>query len=399
MKPALHDPGLMPHDVDNTNTNGQIDMEHYFEDMDGHPGTASPDVIMSGIDEDNEIDEAPVARTVTFSPSRSASPPSPDVNLSERHNHGDHTIKLNMRGTNTPVSGPSLSSADSVSPGDNGLYGTSDDSPWISIGGGDLESHSPIEGTESTSDSVWNGTIDPTLLGGGSLAGSHPPSPSPSPPPSPLAVAVHPEVPPAETSPPPLRASPQPPLNNEPRRNLSRRIPRRRNLDGMVPIDDLDLSAESSQSDDSERNEDSQAKGDGHVSSRRLDNSASSRKPARSGLTVHTQRELVPTSSSRDNTESTSRRRTTVETIQTRPERPKPQTYPQTTELAFCHQCRNATLLDKMKCSTVRPDGTLCTLKFCVRCIENRYVNYLLCYVLTSFKFHALKVPGHHFRI
>ncbi|KAI0638750.1 hypothetical protein C8Q77DRAFT_1077361 [Trametes polyzona] len=42
-------------------------------------------------------------------------------------------------------------------------------------------------------------------------------------------------------------------------------------------------------------------------------------------------------------------------------------------EPTFCHQCRNKNTRDKMRCTTIRESGEHCGLRFCYRCIENRY--------------------------
>ncbi|KAH7908278.1 hypothetical protein BJ138DRAFT_1013111 [Hygrophoropsis aurantiaca] len=39
----------------------------------------------------------------------------------------------------------------------------------------------------------------------------------------------------------------------------------------------------------------------------------------------------------------------------------------------FCHQCRNKSDRDKMKCTSKRPDGYACGKLFCDRCVLNRY--------------------------
>ncbi|KAI0329137.1 hypothetical protein GY45DRAFT_1305377 [Cubamyces sp. BRFM 1775] len=38
-----------------------------------------------------------------------------------------------------------------------------------------------------------------------------------------------------------------------------------------------------------------------------------------------------------------------------------------------CHQCRNTTTREKMRCTAMRDNGTRCGLRFCERCITNRY--------------------------
>ncbi|TBU41536.1 hypothetical protein BD309DRAFT_992326 [Dichomitus squalens] len=42
-------------------------------------------------------------------------------------------------------------------------------------------------------------------------------------------------------------------------------------------------------------------------------------------------------------------------------------------EPTFCHQCRNKTLRDKMRCTSIRASGQRCGLRYCQRCIELRY--------------------------
>ncbi|KAM5536349.1 hypothetical protein V8D89_009947 [Ganoderma adspersum] len=39
----------------------------------------------------------------------------------------------------------------------------------------------------------------------------------------------------------------------------------------------------------------------------------------------------------------------------------------------FCHQCRNTSTREKMRCSTIRDSGDTCGLRYCSRCIERRY--------------------------
>ncbi|CAL1697120.1 unnamed protein product [Somion occarium] len=39
----------------------------------------------------------------------------------------------------------------------------------------------------------------------------------------------------------------------------------------------------------------------------------------------------------------------------------------------YCHQCRRKTQYNKMRCSAIREDGDICGLRFCERCIERRY--------------------------
>ncbi|PIL30018.1 hypothetical protein GSI_07930 [Ganoderma sinense ZZ0214-1] len=42
-------------------------------------------------------------------------------------------------------------------------------------------------------------------------------------------------------------------------------------------------------------------------------------------------------------------------------------------QATFCHQCRNTSMREKMRCSTIRASGDTCGLRYCSRCIELRY--------------------------
>ncbi|KAH9885618.1 hypothetical protein C8Q73DRAFT_717529 [Cubamyces lactineus] len=42
-------------------------------------------------------------------------------------------------------------------------------------------------------------------------------------------------------------------------------------------------------------------------------------------------------------------------------------------ELTYCHQCRNKNTYEKMRCTATRDSGEQCRLRFCERCINNRY--------------------------
>lgn len=48
---------------------------------------------------------------------------------------------------------------------------------------------------------------------------------------------------------------------------------------------------------------------------------------------------------------------------------------------SYCHQCRNNTYLEKMKCTTISDEGLVCGLRYCHRCIDTRSV-YELVYSL-----------------
>ncbi|KAI0770911.1 hypothetical protein BD413DRAFT_69690 [Trametes elegans] len=39
----------------------------------------------------------------------------------------------------------------------------------------------------------------------------------------------------------------------------------------------------------------------------------------------------------------------------------------------FCHQCRRKSKYEKMRCTTIRDTGEVCGLRFCERCVMNRY--------------------------
>ncbi|PCH32988.1 hypothetical protein WOLCODRAFT_134841 [Wolfiporia cocos MD-104 SS10] len=42
-------------------------------------------------------------------------------------------------------------------------------------------------------------------------------------------------------------------------------------------------------------------------------------------------------------------------------------------QLSFCHQCRNTSAREKMKCSVVKESGEPCGLRYCIRCVVKRY--------------------------
>jgi hypothetical protein len=48
--------------------------------------------------------------------------------------------------------------------------------------------------------------------------------------------------------------------------------------------------------------------------------------------------------------------------------------------VTWCHQCRRNTFHDKMKCTNLRPEGELCTQRFCIICVEKRYLTQLAQY-------------------
>ena len=41
-----------------------------------------------------------------------------------------------------------------------------------------------------------------------------------------------------------------------------------------------------------------------------------------------------------------------------------------------CHQCRQKTTKEKMRCRKLRPNSTICPFFYCKRCIDIRYVAY-----------------------
>lgn len=388
MNPPSSD-GLMniePREIDATSTDadaeGDVDMDYFLNDLENHSDIAVTENVPSDVvadDKDKEEQRAGLMSIPTILSSTHADPLSSlDIYSSEGHIHADHPnpSAMNSEDTVQPQADPFLSGPDQAANGDDALYSTANDytsSPWISGGEGDLQNHSPIDAmTESSTNGTWNGTIDPSLLGGGERV-SQPLTPSPSPPPARSAFFN------AEASSSHLPVKSHTSFDNAlpPRRHSSQRIARPRHLDNYVDIDDLDLSARS----DSEASFLGVSKRSESDSTYDSDASITVSKPTRATLAVRIPGGSTSTSA------STSRDASEVVPVSRgpapKPVVPKKSKKPLTKDtpgVTWCHQCRRNTFHDKMKCTNLRPEGELCTQRFCIICVEKRYLTQLAQY-------------------
>ncbi|KIM78656.1 hypothetical protein PILCRDRAFT_824286 [Piloderma croceum F 1598] len=374
---------IEPREIDATSTDadaeGEVDMDYFLNDLENHSDIAVTGNVPSDVvadDKDKEEESAGLISIPTTLSSTHADPISSlDIYSSEGHIHADHPdpSAMNSEDTIQPQADPFISGQDQAVNDDDALYSTSNDytnSPWISGGEGDFQNHSPIDAmTESSINGTWNGTIDPSLLGGGERE-SQPLTPSPSPPPIRGAFFN------AEASSSHLPVKSHTSFDNAlpPRRHSSQRVPRPRHLDNYVDVDDLDLSADS----DSEASFLGVSKRSDHVSDSTYDSDASDTvsKPTRATLAVHIPGGSTSNTASRDTSEVAPVSRGPAPKLVAPKKGKKPQKITKHTPgVTWCHQCRRNTFHDKMKCTNLRPEGDLCTQRFCIICVEKRYPN------------------------
>lgn len=364
------DEGVISTDAD---AEGEVDMEYFLHDMESHPaatggGTALPDRCVEKGHE-NEPNSGRLVPTATmFSPAASGRLSSINMYSSEGHLHANQSRPHGIDNTRRDA-GHFLSDSGGVGNGDDAFYSNPTDfssSPWLSGGEGDFQHQSTLNGAaESLATDAWNGTIDPSLLGGGDVAEPQTLSPSPSPLSSSIRGA-------AETS------SHQPTKLYTPFGNPSlprRRIPRPRLRDNFVDTEQLDLSgSESDSSSDttgqSDDVSDSECESDAGDTDTDTDSvsppvALTTRNPGGSTSTL--------TSTSRDSPKSVPDPPPAApkRIARKKPNRPPPVTK-QSPALTWCHQCRRNTLHEKMKCSNKRPDGDKCQYRFCIICVEKR---------------------------
>lgn len=321
----LHHSSLAVEDDADTDPDaeGDIDMDYYINDLDVTSGTTShipaPDAatlnVLKFIPRGARLDVLPPpAKSKTSFPPNGMHMPDGQVNFLDTHpNQLNETDPLDTN-TFSPDLGDTANDP-FVSPGDY------DHSPWMP---GDGDASSNGQHPNAHTQHGWNGTIDPSLLGGGET------------------------LEPATQSP------------TLPAFQSVKRIPRRRHLHDMVPIDDVSLSA--SEFDYYEGSEFNPG-----------------REFARAGST-HTrssnQWEESTSSSSSWSSKASSPKPDPVSRTPIAKRPAEPQTKGnivwESGPLNSCHQCRNTTTLAKMQCSQVKSNGDPCRMRFCVRCVQTR---------------------------
>ena len=361
---------------------GEVDMDYFLNDLENHFDTAGTGNIPSDIvmnDNDEEQRGELVSIPTMFSSIQADPLSSLDIYSSEGYVHADHPNQSNMNDEEAIHSGGDLflPGPDRAENGDDALYPTSNDytgSPWVSGAESDFQSHSPVDATtDSPLNGTWDGTIDPSLLGGGEPV-SQPLTPSPSPPP----FADHGTVSNAEASSSRLPVEFNASISDglPPRRQSSQRMSRPRIRVNYIDVDDLDLSTESdSEADLLDVTRQSGYTSDSMYQSNASDSHSRSMRPAPDIR--------IPDGSTSAST-STSASKHALEVAPVPPPKPavpKKRTKAQALTknspgVSWCHQCRHYNLVDKMKCTNLRPAGDLCKFMFCLICVEKRYVVY-----------------------
>ena len=384
---------------------GDVDMEYFLNDLGNHSaaagtGTVLPNNVVNNKEQD-EINErrspVPMPMTTIYSPTSADPLSSLNIYSFEGHVHADHPNQSTMNDTDIiqPNADPFLSGPDGPDNGDDAFYSTPNDftsSPWVSGAEGDYQTQSPVGAMAgSSANGAWNGTIDPSLLGGGELE-SQPLTPSPSPPPPTVRGGLSNAV--ASSSRLPVNSYSDF-FNALPHRRHSSQRPRR--LQNYIDIDDLDLSARSESESESEVSS--------HDFTGRFDYASDSKYESDASDFDNKPSRVVPAMRIPEGSTSTSR-----STSRNIPEVAPPISAPKpvarkkgkrkaltkdTPGVTWCHQCRRNTFHDKMKCSNTRPDGNPCDMRFCTICVEKRYV---VCYYLSHFCSFVSKISEYRVR-